>query len=382
MIILENPYVSEFLIETIKKNNFSVLDNTIAREYFKKEELTTPLEAIKKYNSENELFYTNSENSISWIFENLKNTKLVDMINLSKNKAEFRRQLKKIYPNYFFEEFDINELSKIETKTLKFPLILKPSVGFLSFGVYPINNEEEWKSVLLKLDDDLEKIKGVFPQNVVNISKFIVEEMIEGEEFALDAYFDENGKATILNIYQHPFFNDKDVSDRVYYTSKAIFKKYLKKFNDVLDKIGSNLNYKNFPFHLELRANEKEIIPIEINPLRFCGWCITDITDFSWKINPYEYFLKQLKPDWNSIIEKMDDYYYYFTIGDIPSGIKNSDIKEINYEKYLKNIQTPLDVRKIDYKTKPVFAIVFAKTPNLDEIKKLLELNMNEFIVK
>ena len=34
MFILNNPYVSDFLIETIKENNYKVLDNEIARSYF------------------------------------------------------------------------------------------------------------------------------------------------------------------------------------------------------------------------------------------------------------------------------------------------------------------------------------------------------------
>ena len=37
MIILEKPYVSDFLIETIKNNNFPVLDNEISRKYFSKD---------------------------------------------------------------------------------------------------------------------------------------------------------------------------------------------------------------------------------------------------------------------------------------------------------------------------------------------------------
>ena len=72
MILLEKPYVSDFLIETIRKNNFSVLDNEVAREYFSAAELTSKEEAIEKYKNENEFFYANSENAISFIFENLK----------------------------------------------------------------------------------------------------------------------------------------------------------------------------------------------------------------------------------------------------------------------------------------------------------------------
>ena len=143
MIILAKPYVSDFLIETIKKNNFCVLDNEIARKYFSESELITTQEAIEKYKNNNELVYSNSENSIDWVGENLPNSKLDENIKTSKDKAKFRTALKKIYPNYFFMEVTKNELKEIDSNTLPYPIILKPSIGFLSFGVYPIENEKD-----------------------------------------------------------------------------------------------------------------------------------------------------------------------------------------------------------------------------------------------
>ena len=56
----------------------------------------------------------------------------------------------------------------------------------------------------------------MYPNHVVNSTKFLIEEMIEGEEYAVDAYFDRDGEPVILNIFQHPFLNSKDVSDRIY----------------------------------------------------------------------------------------------------------------------------------------------------------------------
>ena len=378
MFILEKPYVSDFLIETIKKNNYSVLDNEISRKYFPVEYLSNNKEAIKLTN---ELFYSNSENSLNWINDNLKKSNLNKMVELSKDKALFRKILKPIFPQYYFEEVDFNNLKTFDVEKIKFPVVLKPTVGFLSFGVYPIKNKKEWEEVILKIDSDIEKFKNIFPKNVVNTSKFLIEEMIGGEEYALDAYFDENGKATILNIFQHPFFDENDVSDRVYFTSKKIIETYLDKFQDILDKIGELGNYKNFPFHLELRANENQIIPIELNPMRFCGWCITDIANYAWNINVYEYFIGKKKPDWKEILKNSDDDYFYFTIGDIPSNINRENIKSINFERYLKNIEKPLCIRKIDFKENPVFAIIFAKTNNIEEIKNILKLNMEDFIV-
>jgi hypothetical protein len=377
MIILAKPYVSEFLIETIKKNNFPVLNNEISDKYLDNKYLISDKEAIEKY-QKGELFYTNSESSIDWIAENLKNSKLSDLIEICKNKTLFRKTISKIYPKYHFREIRLDELKKINIETLNFPFILKPSVGFLSFGVYPINNKSDWQNVLSKIDDDINKLKNIFSSSVVNMTNFIMEDMIFGDEFAIDAYYNNNGEAVILNIFHHPFFDDKDVSDRAYYTNKEIFEKYYDKFKNILNKISKCADFKNFPFHLELRVDNENIIPIEMNPLRFCGWCITDIAYYAWNINPYEYYLKQKKPDWKNILKDKNNDYYYFTIGDIPSVIKPNGI---DYENYIKNIKNPLSIRKIDYKNNPIFAVVFAKTDSLDEIKNILKLDMKKFCI-
>ena len=378
MIILENQYVSSYLIETIKKNKFSVLDNEISRRYFSERELTSTADAIKILKEEP--LYSNSENSIDWVFENFKNSDILSMIQLSKDKIAFRKMLSSIYPDYYFREISLDEIYEIDVNTLKFPFVLKPSVGFLSFGVYPVRNEKEFDEVISRLKSDIEKLKNVFPISVVDCTNFLIEEMIDGDEYAIDAYFDENSEAVILNIFQHPFYDENDVSDRIYFTSKEIIKKYLKPFKKLLDEIGKVGNYKNFPFHLELRVNEDKIIPIEINPMRFCGWCITDIVQNAWGINVYEYFMNNKKPCWDEILNKSSDDYFYFTIGDIPPSVDKKDIVKVDYDKYLKNISNPLAVRKIDYMTKPVFAIVFASCKSKDEIRNILKLNMLDFI--
>ena len=41
-----------------------------------------------------------------------------------------------------------HELKMLDIISLKFTFVLKPSVGFLSFGVYPVKNEDEFKNVI------------------------------------------------------------------------------------------------------------------------------------------------------------------------------------------------------------------------------------------
>ena len=146
MIILSKPYVSDFLVETIKKNNFAVLDNDIARQYFDEKYLTSTKDAIKKY-EDGELFYTNSENSIDWISQNLKNSPLEKYIRICKDKILFRKTISALYPDYKFLEIKLKDIININSDILPYPCILKPSVGFLSFGVYPVNNKQEWQNV-------------------------------------------------------------------------------------------------------------------------------------------------------------------------------------------------------------------------------------------
>jgi hypothetical protein len=47
------------------------------------------------------------------------------------------------------------------------------------------------------------------------------------EEYVCDAYFDANGAPVVLGIYAHPFLNEDDFRDIVYYTSQEIMRRML-----------------------------------------------------------------------------------------------------------------------------------------------------------
>ena len=125
----------------------------------------------------------------------MRNTKLPGYINLFKDKVEFRKLIKSIYPNFFFKEVSFKDIDQLDLEDLPMPFIIKPAVGFLSLGVHKVVNAQEWSKVKDEIISEFTDAKAVFPIEVVNTSSFIIEEVIEGDEFAFDAYFDENGKA-------------------------------------------------------------------------------------------------------------------------------------------------------------------------------------------
>ena len=386
MFILEKPYASEFLIDSIVQNDWPVLSNeTVKNADFEEGafDLISPDVAKNYYlTQEYPLIYSNSENAITWVLDNLPDSNLSGYIKLFKDKALFREMLAELFPDFYYESMDIEELKNKPANDIKFPVVVKPAVGFLSFGVHTINNEKEWSDAVSKLEKEMKQASMMYPKHVVDSSKFVVEELVEGEEFAIDAYYDRNGDPVILNIFQHPFLNAKDVRDRIYLMSTGIMIKYMARFAILLRDIGNLRDIKNFPVHLEVRVkSDGSIIPIEVNPMRFAGWCTTDAAKYAWGINVYDCFYNQKRPDWNNILANAGKEVFYFSMAEVPSDVDRKNIQGFEYERFLANYSNILELRRINFKENPLFAIIFGSTNSKDEVIKILSLKTKDYII-
>lgn len=144
MILIDNPYISDFLIRTIKENNFEIISTKEARSLINDDSLNWISENVAKnkiLNSTNPLIYTNSENSFTWIFKNLNETKLPNQIRLFKDKLQFRELTKGMFPDFLFRKIKIDDIQTLDIDELKLPFVIKPSLGFFSIGVHIIRNE-------------------------------------------------------------------------------------------------------------------------------------------------------------------------------------------------------------------------------------------------
>lgn len=255
MVILENPYISDLTLEYLSKNDIPVLENDFSRKYVKMYQLNLISSSEAKVEYEiNEKLYTTSENALDWVYENLSKHEIVEKINILKDKAKFRELLNSMYPDFFYKEITQKELEEIDLKTLKTPFVLKPSIGFLSLGVYTIYEKKDLEAALLDIKHNREDNKDKFPTAVIDNSKFIIEQYITGTEYAIDVYYNDKGKPVILNIFTHRFSSPNDVSDRVYYTSKDIIETFKDRFELFLNKTNGFFKLKNIPMHVEVRV--------------------------------------------------------------------------------------------------------------------------------
>lgn len=383
MFIIDKPYVSELFKNTIIKNRYKLLKNEFALKsgHYDSELLYDNEQMIEAFKS-NQLLYLNSENSIEWIADNLSFSELPQHINVFKNKALFRDMIRKMYPNFYYKQLDITELRSFKVDDVKKPFIIKPAVGFLSLGVYTVNSNDDWAKTVESIEKEMVGVKSMFPKEVLDTSKFIIEEYIDGTEYAFDAYCDNEGKPVIINILKHVFASPEDMSDRLYLTSKSIINEFKTRFRAFLEEIGDILKIRNIPIHVEVRVSGDTIVPIEVNPMRFAGFCTTDIAYFAYGINPYEYFIERKKPDWDSILKHKDGKVYSLIMLDKPKDIDASAIKKFDFEGVLKCLEKPLEVRKMDIKRYPIFGFVFAETrkENFVELENILKNDLREFI--
>ncbi|WP_292379070.1 ATP-grasp domain-containing protein [Methanosarcina sp. UBA289] len=386
MMILDHPYVSEFLKNTAAELQIPVLKNEIAAglKTEKRLNLLEEAEFIEFIKEKGECtLYLNSENSIGWISENLSFTELPEKIELFKNKVKFRELLERLYPELYFKGVEFEKLDEIRVEEIEKPFIIKPAVGFFSLGVHKVSTGAEWDSALKSIKAEVKEIRELYPAQVLDVENFIIEGNIEGNEFAVDAYFNREGKPVVLNIFKHIFSSENDVSDRVYFTSKTVIETYREAVEDLLKEIGKLAELRNFPLHLELRIGEdRRIQPIELNPMRFAGWCTTDIAYFAYGINTYKYFLEQLEPDWDKILAGKEGKSFCLVMLNKPADLDLKEVKAFNYEKLLSDFEKPLELRKVNHEKYGFFGYMFTETTesNWQEIERILKSDLKEYI--
>ena len=225
----------------------------------------------------------------------------IDVIKICEDKFKTALFLKKFNLNYPKTQL----LKSIDLKNIIFPVILKPSNGYRSIGVYKVNNIIELNNLIEKLDPN----------------KYVLQEYIGDEDFEYTC--------TVVKVADHfsPVLTFKRIlrSGDTYRAEPVKFKAIEKYVLDVASKLDIDGGC-NFQLRLDKFGKPKIF---EINS-RFSG-----TTPFCAQIgfNPLEFYLKKtlgLEPfidiDYSSIIMR----YWSEVV------VKKSIIEKIHTERSIK----------------------------------------------
>jgi hypothetical protein len=385
MIILEKPYVSEFLQQTVVRLQIPVLATGFSKSLAHASEMNLV---------ENDLFfaalktvkypflYSNSENSIELLNRHCPDHPVTKNVNFFKDKSKLREFFSTLNPDVWCQKYALKDLGEIDFSALQKPFVIKPVRGFASIGIHSVHDETEWETALESINKEVKLMHNVFPDVVVSLNEFIIERYIEGIEIAIDAYYNGSGEPVILNILTHLFGSKRDMSDRLYLTSGEIIRKYHDPIIKYLEEIAGLSDLRNFPFHLEMRQEPNgNFVPIEINPMRFMGFCVADVEHYFYGINPYEYYFHQKRPDWDEILRPRGDKVYGMFGIDIPKHLDKSKIR-FGYEKFIAHFSKVLFYVKMDYTKLPMAIYLFAEVPRhqFAEFEAILYSDLSEYI--
>ncbi|NET60726.1 MAG: ATP-grasp domain-containing protein [Symploca sp. SIO2E6] len=338
-------------------------------------------QAISLMQDQDTVVIINWEESLSFILQNLPKQRL-DQVNTFKNKAIFRRLFKELYPDLFYLELTRDTLGDFQFPPKIDKVVFKPSIGTASIGVRVVHGQQEWDQAVDWVLEDINRATKQMNSAVLSDSFFVVEEFVDGEEFACDGFWDKNGKTIITGIYQHPLLSNSDVSDTVYYTSKQVVAKTIEPTMEVMNYIGAKLGIRRFPFHFEFRISSNgTLFPIELNPLRFGGFALPDIIEYAFGFNPYELFFTDQSPDWNSLLANLNtSKIYAFIIGVLPHYYTPEKYR-IDQESFCNTFGNRLlKYLPSDPTISPFFGVAYIVAEQVEDVLEYLHLDFERFL--
>ena len=314
-----------------------------------------------------------SEATLETILQNLADTSKIKAIEVMKDKYLFRKLLQKQFPALGYKEIGFDEIKDLSITSKK---VIKPIKGCFGTAVKIIDNDSNLEDIATEIAQEIAVNSSVLSDSVLSKTEFILEDYIAGEEYAVDMFYDQNGVPHITNIYYHPLPKHEEYLHMIYYSSKLVFDQVYDKAISFFTKFNTTLHVKDMVLHAEFKYGN-ELIPIEINPMRFGGMGLGNMIYYGTKINPYACFIEGKGPNWKNIWEHYPNDNFVYFIAYNGTNI-NKNIEEPNIDALEQEFSCILNKTVFDYKKQLAFAVYSLKESN-ENIEKLLQLNFNNF---
>lgn len=383
MIILDDTYVSNRMCRYLEQSRQPVLESEISRR-LRDEGVRINLvpegQAIERIDA-GEPLYAMSESHFGWVYEHVSRRNIIHGLSIFKDKERMRSLLAPMYPDYFYQAVDAAELPGMPFPAEHAPFVLKPSVGFLSLGIYIIRTEADWNGALADIVKNRGNWEQWYDQSVIGTGRFIMESLIEGTEYALDAYFDQDGNPHLLNILRHDFADEADTADRLYVCGTRIMQEKSRTMIDFLKQANEYCKVTGFPVHVEVRESNGVIYPIEFNPLRFAGLGGTEISQMAFGFFTFAHYLQNTEPDWDAAFAHAGDDLYCMSVLNPPAGTPAGTT--MDYDAFCRQWEHPLAMDRFDFDTSGIMGFLFWKTSASDDTERarMLDEDLRAYLI-
>ncbi len=323
--------------------------------------------------------YLPSESAMQVVFERMDDLGRLELFAKIKDKYECRKLLQPIFPDFYFEKIQLDSLPSYDFGERN-KVVVKPEKGFFGTGVKTIHKGDDLAKVMEKIKVELGKNVQFFSESVLSQHDILVEECIEGDEYAVDMFYDIQGKPVIMNIYSHPI-PKTSYFHVLYYTNKRIFEQFHDQLVSLFGRLNEQLKATSLPIHAEfVYTKNKQLVPIELNPLRYGGFGLADLTYHAFGFNPFRSYFRDERLDWEKIWRERKGDNYGWVLAYNGSGIDvNKNLPD--HDKLKQQFAHLLAYHELDHLKNPAFGIAYIKEASEQKLLELLKLEFNDFFV-
>jgi hypothetical protein len=388
VFLLDRPHASAALLDSLERHRFPVVATGAARAlaggralaWIDEDEAAARLAARPALR-----VHTNSESALDWLAARAPGSAAARGARACKDKPRFREATRGLHPGLWFRRLRADELATVDVADWRFPCFVKPAAGFFSLGVHRVARAADWPAVRARLGAELERFAGLFPDSVLDRGGLIVEEEIPGREFAVDASVDGGGRVAVLGLLEHVFQGPDDVSDRVYRCTAELVEAWRGPFAAALEGLAAALGLRDFSLHAELRVRpDGAILPIELNPLRFGGFCTTaELSAHAWGFDPYAAHLLGAPPDWERILPERAGRSFHLVVLDDTTGLPLEEAAAFDLGAVARSLPGVLAAEPVDRRVAPLFGFLVVETAAGEHaaVDRLQASDLREFVV-
>jgi ATP-grasp domain len=306
----------------------------------------------------------------------------VKAIALLKNKYAFRQILATIYPNFQYQCIPAHQIPDLQIAQKS---VIKPVKGVFGTAVKIIDRDTDLTELATTLQTELTKNTALFSPSVLSTTDFLVESYIEGEEYAVDMFYDSGGAACIVNICHHPLPLNPAYLHVIYYCSQTVCDRIYAKAKHFFTELNRILGVTNLPIHGEFKLDrvggaslkENRLMPIELNALRFGGMGLGNLAFHALGIDPYACFAEDREPDWQQIWQDNQADLFVFFIAYNGAKINPRNYRP-NREKLKKQFTKIILERDFDYQNQLAFGIYILQETS-QNLARLLQIEFDDF---
>ncbi|WP_421883888.1 ATP-grasp domain-containing protein [Pacificispira sp.] len=318
-----------------------------------------------------------SENVLDTVLQRLDDPARADLIDALKNKHRCREMLTARYPDFYYGIVQLDRLTD-----LKLPpgrrFVVKPNRGYFATAIKIVDSDSDLAATRDEMAAEIRKNGAVFASTVLSDADVIVEEFIDGEEYAVDMFYDGAGMPVIVNIYHHPIPENPDYLHALYYTSKPVFDRLHGELTEWFSSLNETLGARAFPIHGEFKLGANGLVPVELNPLRFGGDGLIDLAFHAFGLNPYDAFFNDRAPDWPTIWRGREEKIYTWMMGYVGTDVDVSSHRPDHgaFQNLFSNI---LSDTLLNYEAHLGFSVVYAEESDIEAVHRLVNTDFQKF---